>query len=168
MLKIAFALTKTENHEYIQSFEPTVKNFIRKHKQLLQPIEKSIFRALLDDQILKDSTLGDYAGHYSNCMIYNNFMIVSLSFLRSKEYNMFFDELDASGGFFYERWGDAFPQTMAAAFFLTREQISFNDIAGYSYDDGAICPFDINQYVDLKCTCDPYSEAGKNRENRKM
>lgn len=115
----------------------------------------------MDDEKIVQSELGDHSGHYSNCMIYNNYMIISLDFLRSKEYNLFFDALDSSGGFFYEQWGDAFPQTMAAALFLTRKQISFDDITGYHYDEGAVCPIDINQYVDLKCTCDPFSESGK-------
>ncbi|KAG2201256.1 hypothetical protein INT47_006759, partial [Mucor saturninus] len=164
--KLSFALTKTENHEYIQSFEPVVKAFIRRNKRLIQPVQNSVYNALLDGEEFEPNELGDYGGHYSNCMIYNNFMIISLDFLRSKEYNMFFDALDSSGGFFYEKWGDAFPQTMAAALFLTRQQISFDDIAGYHYDEGAVCPMDIDQYVQLKCTCDPFSAAGIYRNNR--
>ena len=38
------------------------------------------------------------------CMFYNNFEIGAFSVFRDKSYLDFFDYLDKSGGFFYERW----------------------------------------------------------------
>ena len=132
---------------------------------------QSIWRALLSDDGLaenklatvKTSPLGLRTGHWSNCMISNTFSIVSLNFLRSKDYNTYFDALDKSGGFFYERWGDSFPLTVAAALLLRRDEINHNDIEGYSYGgpDFAICPKDVNLYADLKCTCDPKKKSRK-------
>lgn len=162
-MREAFALSLTENHLFVQEFDPTVKKFIRDHKDLLVPIKNSIYRSLLNDDSVEnpakyradDLALGEYAGAYSNCMIYNNFMIVSLDFFRSKEYNLYFDELDATGNFFYQRWGDSFVQTFAAALFLKKNEISYNDVLGYEYDVGTVCPRNKKLYLELKCTCDP-------------
>ncbi|KAG2210709.1 hypothetical protein INT46_010635 [Mucor plumbeus] len=60
---------------------------------------------------------------------------------------------NASGGFFYHKWGDALPQTVAAGLFLKRSEISFTNIPGYEYGSGAVCPENLNQYAKLKCTC---------------
>lgn len=134
---------------------------------MLVPVKNSIYRALLNKKGLEKSQagkglLGEYSGHWSNCMISNNYMVFSLDFLRSKKYNAYFDALDASGGFFYERWGDAFPQTVAAALLLHRDQIHFDyELQGYSHGTATRCPSDIEQYADLKCTCDPFSPFGK-------
>lgn len=159
----AFALTSTENHQFIQSLDFITKNFIRKHKNILQPVSDGIYKALIHEgtDIDGSGTLGQYDGQYTNCMIYNNFMIVSLDFLRSKEYNLYFDELDASGGFFYQRWGDALPQTLAVALFLKSNEIVMDDLDGYEHHMGAICPNDISTFIDLKCTCNPDNYKGK-------
>lgn len=95
----------------------------------------------------------DYVGEFTSCMIYNNFAIYSLEYLRSKEYQKFFEALDTTGGFFYNKWGDALPQTMAAALLLKKSEISFGDVDGYNYGIGASCPNDLEQYTNLKCTC---------------
>lgn len=36
----------------------------------------------------------------------SNFEIARIDFWRSEAYRAYFDHLDKSGGFFYERWGD--------------------------------------------------------------
>lgn len=106
---LAFELTLTENHENIKEFHETVERFMLENKSILQPADQSIFRGLLDhasrhqQEIDKNDPLGEYRGHFSNCMIYNNFAIYSLKYLRSPEYTKFFDYLDQSGGFFYHK-----------------------------------------------------------------
>lgn len=44
---------------------------------------------------------------YNLCHFWSNFEIGDLNFLRSREYMEYFEYLDRTGGFFYERWGDA-------------------------------------------------------------
>lgn len=97
-----------ENHENLDAFFDVLNDFIIDNKDMLQPTSKSIFKALLHENgrnkpVDPSNPLGEYSGHFSNCMIYNNFAIFSLQFLRSKEYTKYFDELDASGGFFYHK-----------------------------------------------------------------
>lgn len=38
------------------------------------------------------------------CMFYNNFEMASFELFRSREYEKYFEYLDKTGGFFYERW----------------------------------------------------------------
>jgi alpha 1,2-mannosyltransferase len=44
---------------------------------------------------------------YNRCHFWSNFEIGSLDFLRSDAYTKYFEHLDKSGGFSYERWGGA-------------------------------------------------------------
>jgi alpha 1,2-mannosyltransferase len=52
-------------------------------------------------------------GSYNNRIYYNNFEIVDLEFLRSARYQAFFSAVDAAGGFYTKRWGDAPVRTLA-------------------------------------------------------
>ncbi|CAO3588810.1 unnamed protein product [Absidia cylindrospora] len=52
----------------------------------------------------------DQNGHgdaYNYCHFWSNFEIASLNLWRSPAYRDFFNYLDQTGNFFYERWGDA-------------------------------------------------------------
>lgn len=98
----------TENHENLDEFNDVLNAFITDNKDIIQPTSKSIFKGLFNDesrrkQIDTNNALGEYNGHFSNCAINNNYAIFSLRFLKSKEYTKYFDELDASGGFFYHK-----------------------------------------------------------------
>lgn len=90
-------------------FQRTVQDFIIKNKDIIQPVKDTIYKSLLHEDIREfedwesNAALGDHSGHFSNCMIYNNYMITSLDYLRSKEYTKFFDALDATGGYFYQK-----------------------------------------------------------------
>ncbi|KAI8083406.1 nucleotide-diphospho-sugar transferase [Gilbertella persicaria] len=156
--KFSFAVTMTEHHKNVVGFQESVFEFIKENKGILKPVNKSIYKALLNDQSRYQSPnpsnpLGEYNGHFSNCMVYNNFMIASLDFLRSKEYTKYFDALDMSGGFFYQKWGDSMSQTVAAALLLERSELAYNHILGYEYKSAAICPTDFEVYVNAKCSC---------------
>ena len=69
----------------------------------------------------------------SLCVFWNNFEIASFSIFRNKDYVDYFDYLDKSGGFYYERWGDAVIHTYYALTRLKLNQIErFKDI-GYGH-----------------------------------
>ena len=57
-----------------------------------------------------------------------------MDFWRGEAYSKFFDYLDATGGFYYERWGDAPVHSIAAALFSKREQIHFFREIGYEHN----------------------------------
>lgn len=60
-----------------------------------------------------------------------DFEIIDLTFVRSPAYTSYFDALDKSGGFFYERWGDAPVRSIAASMMLDRNEIWQMDHVGY-------------------------------------
>lgn len=85
-------------HENLQA-KPTlwqhVQSFMAKQDNGVLPANQSLM------PLLSDPLGGD---GYNGCHIWNNFMIVSLEFLRSPAYTEFFRYLDETGGFFYERY----------------------------------------------------------------
>lgn len=86
---------------------------------------------------------------------WSNFEVGSLDWLRSQEYTDYFSALDQTGGFFYERWGDAPVHSIAASILLKKEQIHFfNDIA-YYHPPFTHCPSDEQARLDLRCHCNP-------------
>lgn len=92
--KYGFILLTPEGYFTIPSLWSTVKswNYFQNFTQL-NPKELSY---IADDKGEKlNSKL---------CMVYNNFEIASFSLFRDKIYQDYFDHLDRSGGFYYERW----------------------------------------------------------------
>ncbi|KAJ3392714.1 hypothetical protein HDU92_008217 [Lobulomyces angularis] len=75
-------------------------------------------------------------------------------FFRSKPYQDYFNYLDKSGGFFYERWGDAPVHSLAVGAFLDKNEVHhFSDI-GYRHDIAENCPiFPPGKDCGLKCNC---------------
>ena len=64
------------------------------------------------------------------CHYWNNFEITNLDFFRSESYQALFRYLDESGGFFYERWGDAPVRTFALMLLSEpRRVLQFEDVA---------------------------------------
>ncbi|KAI9260232.1 nucleotide-diphospho-sugar transferase [Sporodiniella umbellata] len=90
---------------------------------------------------------------YSLCHFWTNFEIASLDLWRSNDYLKFFNYLDQSGGFFYERWGDAPVHSIAASMMLRKDEFHFFNDIGYQHSAYTHCPVE-PEYRD-KCTCDP-------------
>ena len=64
------------------------------------------------------------------CIFYNNFEVASFSVFRSEQYFRYFDYLDRTGGFYYERWGDAPVHTYYIVHMLNKSDVKlFNDLA---------------------------------------
>lgn len=87
------------------------------------------------------------------CHFWDNFEIASLEWFRSVAYNDFFTYLDQSGGFFYERWGDASVHSIAAALMLEKGEIHFFDDIGYHHNPAMSCPRSASKRVELNCRC---------------
>ena len=100
-----------------------------------------------------------------------------MSWLRSREYNDYFDYLDRAGGvsiigkltntkFFYHRWGDAPIHSLAVGLYLKPEQIHyFGDIA-YRHDDRITCPIKGsmgNLNTRITCSCDLDEDEYRNK-----
>ena len=77
---------------------------------------------------------------YNMCHFWSNFEIARLDFFQSKEYMSFFEEMDLTGGFWRERWGDAPIHTLGAALLLEPEQVHYFRDIGYQHTDIRHCP----------------------------
>lgn len=75
---------------------------------------------------------GDY---WNFCHYWSNFEIADMDFFRSDDYRRFFDYLDRSGGFYFERFGDAPVHSLAAALLLKPSEIHHFDDFGYRHND---------------------------------
>ncbi|KAL7270936.1 mannosyltransferase [Rhizina undulata] len=92
-------------------------------------------------------------GPYNLCHFWSNFEIGSLEFYRSEAYTKYFEFLDSTGGFFYERWGDAPVHSIALSLFLPKDKIHhFADI-GYNHAPAARCPQDEESHSSGRCFC---------------
>ncbi|KAI8347342.1 nucleotide-diphospho-sugar transferase [Blakeslea trispora] len=164
--KFAFAAAITEDHNNLEGFQDQVIEFIQQNKDMIVPTNKSIYKALLNEATRNmpsnpSDPISEYQGHFSNCMIYNSFTIASLDFLRSKKYTKFFEALDLSGGFFYHKWGESMPQTVAAALLLEKFEIANDLLVGFEHKHLSICPSDFSSHVQARCTCTQFDYRSK-------
>ena len=134
----------------IHEFEATIpslwqhtKDFIKLHPEYIA------------DNNLLDFISDDKGETYNLCHFWSNFEVGSLAFWRSKAYQDYFEYLDKTGGFFYERWGDAPIHSIAAALFLPREKIHYFEDVGYTHSVYTQCPLNAQYRYDHKCHCNP-------------
>ncbi|KAI0193097.1 glycolipid 2-alpha-mannosyltransferase-domain-containing protein [Astrocystis sublimbata] len=97
---------------------------------------------------------------YNNCQFYSNFEVGSLAFFRSKEHRAYFEHLDKTGGFYYERFGDAPIHTLSVSLFLPKRRIWYFRDIGYAHgllscgctvsaidhDNAKLVPFESKQH----------------------
>ncbi|TDL19414.1 glycosyltransferase family 15 protein [Rickenella mellea] len=126
----------------IPSLWETVKDFVKANPHYVAPNNSLSF-------------LSDDGGEsYNMCHFWSNFEIADMDFWRGEAYTKFFDHLEATGGFYYERWGDAPVHSIAAALFANSSQLHFFRDIGYRHDVFQRCPQGA-QHVQGKCWCDP-------------
>lgn len=114
---------------------------------------------------------------WNMCHFWSNFEIADMDFFRSPEYRDFFRSLDESGGFYYERWGDAPVHSLAAALLMQPDQLHHFSDFGYIHKPFQYCPHsptarelkrgkfvpsqkerpvvDATEKLGCRCECDP-------------
>ncbi|KAI8867396.1 glycosyl transferase, partial [Ramicandelaber brevisporus] len=136
-------------HEYgntVPTLFDTTKDFMKKNPHLIPKHNGQTW--LYDDprKSLEEAS-------YNMCHFWSNFEIGDVRFFNSERYTKFFDHLDRTGGFFYERWGDAPVHSIAAAILLAKEEVHwFNDF-GYYHNPWHMCPQDEQRLT--QCSCNP-------------
>ncbi|KAI5169385.1 alpha 1,2-mannosyltransferase [Pancytospora epiphaga] len=136
--KYGFVITIKEFMNSIPTLGLQMTNYIRKR---------------LPEFIKRQKNINDFIfshGEYNGCHFWSNFEIASFKFLRSKEYNEFVDQLEESGGFYYERWGDAPVHSIAAVMLLDKSEIHFFENIGYTHPPFTHCPSN-----GKNCDCKP-------------
>lgn len=112
----------------------TVK-FLETHSHYLHP--NGTFDWLLND--MQHPERNAEAG-YSTCHFWSNFEIADMDFFRGEAYSEYFKYLDAKGGYYYERWGDAPVHSIGLGLFADKNKIHwFRDI-GYEHFPFTHCP----------------------------
>ncbi|KAJ9636617.1 hypothetical protein H2204_005217 [Knufia peltigerae] len=128
-LVYGFNMAILDDARSFTSLWSVTRAFIENHPQLLHP--EADLDWLLDP---------DNGGEYNNCQFFSNFEIGSLDFWRSKGPSKYAEWLDHSGGFFYERYGDAPVHTLALAMFAAKRDVWFFRDVGYQHDIARHCP----------------------------
>ncbi|ODV62845.1 glycosyltransferase family 15 protein [Ascoidea rubescens DSM 1968] len=141
-----FTISLMEYQRTIPSLWRATKGFIRQHPQYLH---KNNFLKFISDN--KGKT-------YNLCHFWSNFEIASLNFFRSDKYREYFEYLDKTGGFFYERWGDAPIHSIAVSLFEDREKIHHFGDLGYTHDVFTSCPIDKEFRKKQRCSCNPQDD----------
>lgn len=95
--------------------------------------------------------IDEETGEYNNCQFFSNFEIGDLNFFRSEQNEAYFDWLDRSGGFYYERFGDAPIHTLSLAMFAPPSAVWFFRDIGYQHEINRHCPI---RSAD-RCACQP-------------
>lgn len=166
-----FVITIPDVHSTIPSLWSTAKQFFDSHPQYIaednalgfvldwdgwQDIREETERAEAHSQV--------HGEGYNLCHFWSNFEIGSFDFFRGEAYTSYFRALDAAGGFYYERWGDAPVHTLGLVALTGRTQIHhFSDI-GYYHPPFWRCPHDRESYTSGRCLC-PTAGIDMDNEN---
>lgn len=126
-----FNMAILEDARSFPSLWRTTLSFIEQHPDLLHPHA--------DISWLVDTYQGNT---YNNCQFFSNFEIGDLRFFRSEAVGAYLKHLDDSGGFYYERFGDAPIHTLAVSLFAAPNQAWFFRDIGYQHDSTRHCPAD--------------------------
>ncbi|KAJ3160847.1 alpha 1,2-mannosyltransferase 2.4.1 [Geranomyces michiganensis] len=122
-----FNILAPEFMDTIPSLSLTLKSYMAKHN--MREIPPTL-------RLMWDNTTDSYNGLH----FWSNFEIASLRWLRSPEYAEFFQHLDQTGNFYYERWGDAPVHSVAAGMLLAPHQVHYFEDVGYRHGDRVHCP----------------------------
>ena len=116
-LVYGWVLSMFEFEATIPTLFDTTKEFVAKHPHHLAP-DNSLAWVVDNANTSRALADGKITGSYNLCHFWSNFEIASLDFFRSPAYDEYFQWLDSTGGFFYERWGDAPVHSLALSLFL--------------------------------------------------
>ncbi|PHZ07988.1 glycosyl transferase [Rhizopus microsporus ATCC 52813] len=140
-MKYGFVVTLTELPETIPTLWQHVLEYAKTRR--IDTSEKS--HLLFPYFVNKDT------GDFNLCHFWSNFEIASLDLWRSPQYRDFFNYLDKTGNFFYERWGDAPVHSLAAGLFLETSEVHYFEDFGYQHDLYRHCP---SPSKDIGCRCE--------------
>ncbi|ODV84427.1 glycosyltransferase family 15 protein [[Candida] arabinofermentans NRRL YB-2248] len=153
-----FNMAMTEDSKTVRGLWDTVTEFFDEFPEYLEEGYNIDFIShhYIKGEIIFPKDVGnieDKDRHYNLCHFWSNFEIANLDFFRSKRYEAFFERLDSTGNFFYERWGDAPIHTLAVTFMLKPDQLHYFDNTGYFHKPNSNCPASQRVREELNCDC---------------
>ncbi|KAG7900741.1 hypothetical protein KL905_002883 [Ogataea polymorpha] len=130
-----FVIALYDVEQSVKTLWPRTLEFLAQHPDYLHP--NGAYDFLLENLQNPHKTLT--ANGYSTCHFWSNFEIADMDFYRSKPYSDWVNFLDSTGGFYYERWGDAPVHSVGVSLFEDRDKIHwFRDI-GYKHQPYTLC-----------------------------
>lgn len=151
-----FVITIVEYKDTVPTLYKTVKEFLEKRPDLLHPDNGLIFAtdmeptfSWVDEKFVREFSLDGY----NMCHFWSNFEIGDMTFFRSEAYSAFFNHLEESGGFYYERWGDAPVHTFGVLSMMNASQIHHFSDMGYYHPPFWRCPHDKDSFESGRCLC---------------
>ncbi|ODV62338.1 glycosyltransferase family 15 protein [Ascoidea rubescens DSM 1968] len=137
-----FTMAPYELHTTVRNLWSTVLNFTSQYPEYVA--DNNNFEFLTDDN----------GETFNMCHFWSNFEIADMDFYREEAYSKFFEFIDKSGGFFYERWGDAPIHSMAVSIFLNKDKLHYFDNFGYYHPPNGQCPRSFEERLKRRCDCD--------------
>ena len=154
--KYGFVISLYEYRETIPSLWDNVKRYIKQDQGETIHNGHNAYSFLTDkEEINAFPAPYEVDGEYNLCHFWSNFEIGDLNFFRSERYIKFFDFLDQTGGFYYERWGDAPVHSIIASLLLEKDEIIHFDQIAYYHGPYYTCPVSYLMRLDQRCICDP-------------
>ncbi|EGW33040.1 mannosyltransferase [Spathaspora passalidarum NRRL Y-27907] len=150
-----FIVTFLEYENTIPTLWPTVESFMKENPDLIHPNNSLDFITTHENSLNSYIDLIPSSSDYNLCHFWSNFEIANLNFFRSEAYGRYFDYLDKSGGFYYERWGDAPVHTIGLSILLDKNQIHHFEDIGYYHAPYLSCPGSGEVRASKRCICEP-------------
>lgn len=131
-----FNIALYDSEQTVKSLWTETSDFLRSHPDYISSNPALDF--LEENRQHPEKT--KYTSGYSTCHFWSNFEIADMDFYRAEPYSDWVQHLESTGGFYYERWGDAPVHSVGVSLFANRNQIHwFRDI-GYKHHPYANTP----------------------------
>ncbi|ODQ82565.1 glycosyltransferase family 15 protein, partial [Babjeviella inositovora NRRL Y-12698] len=131
-----FVINLYDIPQSVETLWATTIKFIEENQQYIHP--NGAFSWLTES--VQNLHKYEMTKGYSTCHFWSNFEIGDMDFYRGEAYSKWFDTLEAAGGFYYERWGDAPVHSVGLGLFADKDSIHwFRDI-GYEHPPYLNCP----------------------------
>ncbi|KAI5954734.1 KTR4 [Candida theae] len=127
-----FTVSLYDIEESIKTLWPETLKYLNTGDNYKYVNPNGSFQWLVED--LQNPQKTKIAGGYSTCHFWSNFEIGDMDFFRSDAYNNWFKYLDSTGGFYYERWGDAPVHSIGVSLFADKSKIHWFRDLGYNHD----------------------------------
>lgn len=163
--KYGFVVSLYEYPNTIPTLYENVKDFMALHPEHIHPNSAINFITNQEPVGLRSIVIDEPgAEEYNMCHFWSNFEIGDLNFFRSQAYLDLFDHLSKTGGFYYERWGDAPVHSIAVSLLLDRDEVYHFEDLGYFHVPFRTFPTSKSVLMNKRCIL-PKSEDEKMLDN---
>ncbi|KAK6203162.1 nucleotide-diphospho-sugar transferase [Scheffersomyces amazonensis] len=155
-----FVIAIPEYENTIPTLWQTVEQFMEENPELIHANNSLDFITSNDTSLNHWQPLVPSSSKYNLCHFWSNFEIGNLNFFRSEAYGKYFDFLDKSGGFYYERWGDAPVHSIGLNILADKNSIHHFEDIGYYHAPYLACPTSRDVIASKRCVCKAYGYDG--------